>query len=176
MQHLPPPFCWHRYGNRQILPSPTEYPIMLRKNCIFPDHAARSSSPPAPTPFRPHADPLFDAIEFRCDADKTIVTPCVPSPRARVFNGAISWPFRGPFIDSNFAVILFQPKMNNENLSMANIESMILLPSFVRSTKYRTHNNNNNGIKNQKENKNKNACECDLFSVSPSWKEKEKRG
>lgn len=77
---------------------------MLRKNCIFPDQAARSSSV-SPVAARSHAAPLFDAIEFLCDADKTIVTPCVPSPRARVFNGAISWPFRGPFNVSNLAVI-----------------------------------------------------------------------
>lgn len=109
LKHLPPPFCWQRYGNLHIFPRPTEYPMILRKNCILPDHAARSpSTPPAPASpsFRPSAEPLFDAIELRCDADKTIVTPCVPSPRARVFSGAISWPLRGPFIDSNFAVIL----------------------------------------------------------------------
>lgn len=85
-----------------MFPKPTEYPIILRKNCILPDQAALSSSP-----LLPH-DPLFDAIEFRCEADRTIVTPCVPSPRARVFKGAISWPFRGPFNDSILAVIFVE--------------------------------------------------------------------
>lgn len=76
--------CWHRYGNLQIFPSPTEYPMMLRKNCIFPLHAARfGSSPPGA--------PLSELIDRLCGGDKTILTPW-PSPRARVFNGAISCP------------------------------------------------------------------------------------
>lgn len=95
---LPPPFCWHKYGNRQIFPKPTEYPIILRKNCILPDQAALSASPYSP--------PLLDVMEFLCGADNTIVTPCVPSPRARVLSGAISWPFLGPFIPSNFVVMM----------------------------------------------------------------------
>lgn len=82
--NLPPPFCWHKYGNLQIFPNPTEYPIIDRKNCIFPDQAARlGSSPPGG----------FELIECLCGGDNTIVTPWVPSPRALVFNGAISCPF-----------------------------------------------------------------------------------
>jgi hypothetical protein len=56
---------------------------MLRKNCIFPDHAALvGSSPPGA---------LIELIERLCGGDKTIVTPC-PSPRALVLSGAISCP------------------------------------------------------------------------------------
>jgi hypothetical protein len=56
---------------------------MLRKNCIFPDHAARvGSSPPGA---------LKELIERRCGGERTIVTPC-PSPRALVLSGAISCP------------------------------------------------------------------------------------
>lgn len=57
--------------------------MMLKKNCILPDHAALSGSSP------PGA--LKELIDRRCGGDKTIVTPC-PSPRALVFKGAISWP------------------------------------------------------------------------------------
>lgn len=71
---------------------------MLRKNCIFPDQAARSPSCSSPLPLEP--------IEFRCGADSTIVTPCVPSPRARVFNGAISCPLRGPLMPSSLVAIV----------------------------------------------------------------------
>jgi hypothetical protein len=57
--------------------------MMLKKNCILPDHAARLGSSP------PGAD--NELIDRLCGGDNTIVTPC-PSPRARVFSGAISWP------------------------------------------------------------------------------------
>lgn len=57
--------------------------MMLRKNCILPDHAARlGSSPPGA---------LSELIDRRWGGDNTIVTPW-PSPLARVFKGAISCP------------------------------------------------------------------------------------
>lgn len=57
--------------------------MMLKKNCIFPDHAARvGSSPPGV---------LSELIDRLWGGERTIVTPC-PSPLARVFNGAISCP------------------------------------------------------------------------------------
>jgi len=58
---------------------------MLRKNCILPDQAARFGSSPPGVPFN-------ELIDRRCGGDKTIVTPWLPSPRARVFKGAISCP------------------------------------------------------------------------------------
>ena len=39
---LPPPFCWQRYGNLQMLPSPTQNPRIVRKNWVGLSHCCRS--------------------------------------------------------------------------------------------------------------------------------------
>lgn len=105
--NLPPPFCWHKYGNRQMFPRPTEYPMMLRKNCIFPDQAALSgSSVLMTTCFSSTAS--ASSREARCGGDRTIVTPWRPSPRvARVLSGVISWPpfFTAPLSTGGGVVI-----------------------------------------------------------------------
>lgn len=70
-----------------MFPSPTEYPIIDKKNCIFPDQAALSGScSMAPLPLE-MIDPLGPW--------RTIVTPCLPPPSGpfRVLSGASSWPF-----------------------------------------------------------------------------------
>ena len=41
-ENLPPPFCWTRYGKRQTLPNPTEYPMALNINCNLLSHFWRS--------------------------------------------------------------------------------------------------------------------------------------
>ena len=42
--NLPPPFFWHKYGNLQMFPNPTQNPKMVMKNCTGLFHCARSSS------------------------------------------------------------------------------------------------------------------------------------
>ena len=44
MTKAPPPFFWHRYGNLQIFPKPTQKPKIVIKNCIGLSHCTRSSS------------------------------------------------------------------------------------------------------------------------------------
>jgi hypothetical protein len=39
---LPPPFCWQRYGNLQMFPSPTQNPRIVRKNWVGLSHCWRS--------------------------------------------------------------------------------------------------------------------------------------
>lgn len=69
-----------------MFPSPTEYPMMERKNCILPDHAARSPSSPSCGP------PLVLDTTEPLPPERTIVTPGRPSWRE--FNGHSSCPFR----------------------------------------------------------------------------------
>ena len=44
LKNLPPPFFWHKYGNLQMFPNPTQNPKMVMKNCTGLFHCARSSS------------------------------------------------------------------------------------------------------------------------------------
>ena len=81
-----------------MFPNPTEYPMIDRKNCILPDHAALSgSSSPAALP--------LDTIE-PLGPCRTIVTPglAAPSRAPRFeFSGAISCPF---FVTSGLLVAI----------------------------------------------------------------------
>lgn len=90
-----------------MFPRPTEYPMMLRKNCIFPDHAARSGSSAMTTCF---SSPSVSSREARWGGDSTIVTPWRPSPRAFVLSGVISWPFFGNFNADGGVVIWCQSR------------------------------------------------------------------
>lgn len=91
-----------------MFPKPTEYPMMLRKNCIFPDHAARSGSSALMTTC--FSSPSVSSSEARWGGDNTMVTPWRPSPRAFVLSGVISWPFFGNFNADGGVVIWCQSR------------------------------------------------------------------